>query len=206
MSFSAPGISSEILHREFLLLEQEIENLRTLYWLDQDLRLDDNPALDYAAAGASTLLCVYCLDASREGVDSFGTRRQAQIRKRFIAQSLAQLSSNLRPLGQAVLQVSGSPTTNLRRLIVEHRIQRVVRSRQFGVFENRQWEKLRRHHPSIDFVEIDGYTLFTREQIMRIGDLPETFSKFRRQVERLSLIHISEPTRRATISRMPSSA
>ena len=168
-------------------MEQENEKLRTLYWFDQDLRLDDNPALDFAAAGASTLLCVYCHDVSREGVDSFGTCRQGRIRKRFIAQSLAQLSSNLRPLGQAVLQVSGSPAMNLRRLIGEHRIQRVVRSRHFGVFENRQWEQFRQDHPSVDFVEIDGYTLFTREQIMHIGDLPETFSKFRRQVEHLSV-------------------
>ncbi len=173
-------------------MERQSKNLRTLYWLDQDLRLDDNPALEYAAAGASELLCVYCHDASRQAVDSFGTPRQGRMRQRFIAQSLAQLSRDLRPLGQSLLQVSGAPVMNLQRLLGEHRIQRVVRSRHFGVLENRQWEWLRRDNPAVDFVEIDGYTLFTQEQIMRIGDLPETFSKFRRQTERIPVISTVE--------------
>jgi len=184
-------------------MEQFSKPVRTLYWFDQDLRLDDNPALDYAAAGASKLLCVYCHDPSREAVDPFGTRRQGPIRKRFIAQCLAQLSSDLKPLGQAVLQIAGSPLTNLHGLVVEHRIQRVVRSRHFGVFENRHWEQLRRDHPEVDFVEIDGYTLFTQKQIAHIGDLPETFSKFRRQAECIS---VSAPVERSRLPPSPITA
>lgn len=159
----------------------------TLYCFDQDFRLDDNPAFDVAAMSASQLLCVYCHDSSREVAERFGTRRLGPIRKTFIEQSLVQLSSNLRQAGQALLQVSGSPVAILGGLIDEHRIQRVVRSRHFGVFENRQWEQLRQTYPTIDFIEIDGYTLFTSDQVERIGELPETFSKFRRHAERLAV-------------------
>ena len=163
------------------------EFVPTLYWFDQDLRLDDNPALDFAAASASELLCVYCHDSSREAADSFGNSRLGPIRRRFIEQSLARLSLDLRQEGQELLQVRGSPVTILEELIENHRIRRVVRSRHFGAFENRQWQQLRRNHSTIDFVEIDGYTLFTREQIERMGELPETFSKFRRRAERMSI-------------------
>jgi len=169
----------------FRLLEENNKPVRTLYWFDQDLRLDDNPALYYAAAGASKLLCVYCYDLSKDEFNSFGTQRQGRLRKRFIDQSLAQLSFDLSRQNQTLLRIAGSPPTVIQGLIYQHRIQRIVRSLNFGVFENRQWEQLRGTNPQIEFFEIDSYTLFTREQVAQLGDLPETFSKFRRRAERM---------------------
>ena len=127
---------------------------------------------------------MYCDDVTREQADAFGTPRQGQRRKQFIQQSLEQLSSNLRQQGQVLLQLAGLPLEILHGLIGEHRIQRVVRSRHCGVFENRQWQQLRQNYSTIDFVEFDSYTLFTQEQIARLGELPETFSQFRRRAER----------------------
>ena len=167
--------------------------MRTLYCFDQDLRLDDNPALDYAAAYAGKLLCLYVHDLSRHESDAFGTCRLGGIRQRFLDQCLAQLSFDLNRRGQTLLQVSGAPVMILQGLIDEYRIERVVRSRHFGDFEVRHWQQLKRSRPLIDFVEIDSYTLFTREQVAGIGELPPTFSKFRRQAERISIASPLEP-------------
>ena len=166
---------------------------RSLYWFDQDLRLDDNPGLDYAAAGSDLLLCVYCHDPSRDEVDLFGSRRQGRLRQHFIKQSLLQLASYLGKHNQVLLQVAAAPTTVMPQLIEQYQVQRVVRSRHFGCLENRQWDQLRSEHPSVDFVEIDGYTLFTQKQVERIGALPRTFSKFRRLIERTTVAPPIEP-------------
>lgn len=174
-----------------MIQNQRLE--QTLYLFDQDLRLDDNPALEYAASGARDLLCVYVHDQSRREPDSFGSRRLGRIRRRFIDQCLAQLSSDLNRQGQILLQVSGPPVRLLGELIDEHGIRRVVRSRNFGYFERLQWQQLKRDHPLTDFFEIDNYTLFTWEQIAGIGELPETFSRFRRRVENMSIAPPLEP-------------
>ena len=68
-------------------MENSREPVTTLYWFNQDLRLDDNPALDLAICGASTLLCLYCHDPAVYGVDTFGTERQGDLRQRFIEHS-----------------------------------------------------------------------------------------------------------------------
>ena len=168
-------------------MKEKNQIIRTLFCFDQDLRLDDNAALEFAAAGASSLLCVYCHDQSRCEDDSFGTRRLGRLRKRFIEQSITGLSADLNRRGQRLLQVSGPVTTTIQHLIIEHRIEQVVRSRHFGCYENLKWKQLMQDNPLIDFIEIDSYTLFTREQIAGIGELPETFTKFRKRVELLPI-------------------
>jgi len=177
--------------------------VETLYWFSDDLRLDDNPGLDLAISGASTLLCVYCHDPALLDTDAFGTRRQGTLRRRFIEQSIAELATRLEQHQQALQQVSAPATSALPRLIEQYHIQRVVRSRPLGYFESRQWEQLQRQHPRVDFIDVDGYTLFTREQISSIGVLPETFSKFRRRVERMT---VPAPLRQRPMPPPPSMA
>jgi deoxyribodipyrimidine photo-lyase len=169
-------------------MSEKIDPLPTLFWFNQDLRLDDNPALAHAAAHASELTCVYCHDPWMDAADDFGIERQGPLRKRFIAQSLAALASSLEQSDQALLQVEGPPVAMLQELIGDHRIQRVVRSRQFGVYENRQWERLRREYTSIEFIEIDSYTLLRQDQVATIGQLPRTFNQFRRRAEHIAKI------------------
>ena len=135
------------------------DKVPTLHWFDQDLRLDDNPALEAAAAAASSLVCVYCRDPSATAGGLFGIPRLGSIRKRFLDQSLAALSTGLARSGQTLLQVAGAPSESLPKLIDDHRIQRVVRSRHFRYFEVRQWEQLRQVNPQLQFLEVDSYML-----------------------------------------------
>ena len=160
----------------------------TLYWFDRDLRLDDNPALARAAQQASELTCVYCDDAARYAAGKFGIERIGSKRRRFIAQSLSALAASLEPLGQELLQLQGCALSNLRILIDDRGIRRVVRSRHFGFYEQRQWAQLKRERPEVEFVEVDGYTLFRQDQVDAIGKLPPTFSQFRRRAEHTAII------------------
>lgn len=158
-----------------------------LFWFDRDLRLDDNPALAHAAARAGELLCVYCHDAGFAEADAFGTPRLGRHRAAFIEASLRDLDASLAARGQSLRIVHGDPVAEIGRLIGDRAIDAVVRSRSFGWYENQHWRLLRARHPRIDFVEIDGATLFDEAQIDAIGELPETFSRFRRRAERLDI-------------------
>ena len=157
---------------------------RSLYWFDQDLRLDDNPALARAASGADELLCLYIDDEARFAADRFGTPRTGDIRAAFIDASLETLAHGLAASGQRLLRLGGDPVALIAELIARHKINRVVRSRHFGWYETIQWSELESSHPAVDFVEVDGYTLFDESQLMRAEDFPPTFSRFRRHVEK----------------------
>lgn len=164
--------------------EKTVNSNRALFWFDQDLRLDDNPALAHACR-ADELLCVYIDDAAKSATDRFGTLRQGRIRTAFIDASLAALSQDLDAAGQRLLRLHGDPVKLIAELVERHHIGRVVRSRRFGYDENRQWRELRQIFPDIDFVEIDGHTLFDIDQVMPPEEFPQTFSRFRRCVEKL---------------------
>ena len=164
--------------------EKSDNSNRALFWFDQDLRLDDNPALAQAC-GADQLLCVYIDDAARFESDRFGTPRQGPIRSAFIDASVDSLARELAAAGQRLLRLHGDPVGLIGDLIERHGIGRVVRSRHFGYDENRQWRELQRRCSAVDFVEVDGYTLFDIDQVMPPEEFPPTFSRFRRRVEAL---------------------
>ena len=61
--------------------------MNTLYWLTDDLRLQDNPAL-VAAAQGDTLTIIFCIDEQRFSTDRFGNRGMGARRWRFVQESL----------------------------------------------------------------------------------------------------------------------
>jgi deoxyribodipyrimidine photo-lyase len=160
----------------------------TLFWFSNDLRLDDNPALAFAASAASALLCCYCHDPTLNEPGMFGTRRLGALRSHFLRQSLHQLSKNLQLGGQRLVEYAGSPVVTLQHVAQRLGIKRLVRSRQFGQYEMQQWQALKLALPDVELIEIDGNTLFDLEQISALGPIAETFSRFRRKAERLPVI------------------
>lgn len=160
---------------------------RVLYCFDRDLRLDDNPALLRASEHAGELLCVYCHDAAVGCSDRFGTPRLGSHRQVFIEQALQDLAAALQSRDQALVVVRGDPVAEIGNLIEVYAIDRVVRGRAVGHHESAQWRQLVDRHPRVEFEEIDNGTLLEAAQVSEMGELPATFSKFRRLAEGLEL-------------------
>jgi len=152
--------------------------MRALYWIRNDLRLHDNPAL-IAAAQADELLMVYLWPKQRPWCNTQGIGAQ---RERFISESLAALSAELEPLGQKLLVLQGSPELVLPDLVRDYRITELHGARCAGVYEERALRVLRQRLP-IAIVEHPGNTLFTEQAIGGLEELPNTFTPFRKRVE-----------------------
>ncbi|MGC8119852.1 DASH family cryptochrome [Marinobacter sp. VGCF2001] len=158
--------------------------MHTLYWFTRDLRLHDNAAL-LAAARSDILLCVFVVDPRWFTQHQWQCRPMGQHRWRFLWQSLVALERQLRTMGQRLHIAWGDPETVLPALARAHGIQRIIRSRLPGTDEARQWHALREQLPGVSFQEFETLGLYTEGQLpMALGDLPDTFSKFRKQVEK----------------------
>jgi len=164
---------------------------KTLYWVTKDLRLDDNPAL-LRAAQADRLLIVFCVEpqwfsARRYHLPSLGGHRW-----NFLKQSLEDLNRQLLNLGQRLLLVYERPELALPQLIERHSIGRLVCSRPFGSDEietlaqiDKAAHKIR---PGFATEVVDTYTLFSISELpFDIADWPPTYSRFRRQAEKLDV-------------------
>ena len=172
--------------------------MRTLYWMTHDLRLDDNPALRLAAQSRElAFVTVINPDWFTEG--RYGTASMGKHRWQFLQQSLADLSDSLERRGCVLHLLRGDPVAVLAELIEQVQFQRVVTSRQFGCDEIAQLAALIERFPDVTFSSVDTYTLFNFSGLpMPVSDIPETYSRFRRQAEKMA---VEEP--RGMPARLP---
>jgi DNA photolyase len=96
-------------------------------WLRNDLRVDDNYALAYAAHEASkaktrgdivAVLPVYCFDPELyEGATPWGSRKTGAFRARFLLESVADLRESLQKLGSDLCISTQSPAEAIAQLL-----------------------------------------------------------------------------------------
>ncbi|MEM0925880.1 MAG: deoxyribodipyrimidine photo-lyase, partial [Planctomycetota bacterium] len=162
----------------------------TLVWFRQDLRLHDNPALDQALHKASDLggavVCLYVLDPIWFGKTRFGFDRIGPFRRKFLRESLCDLSHRLHSIGGRLSVVRGDSVPKLLEVIEEKQVAHVYCQKEYGT-EERRLEKhlIRQLEKTLARLTLtEPNTLFAPDQLPFVnGEFPDVFSKFRRKVE-----------------------
>ena len=157
--------------------------MRQLHWFQTDLRLADNPALA-SAKDATTLLCVYLMPKPRPWCNLTGLGPQ---RDRFLRETLQELKDQLQALGQDLMVLEGSPELVLPNIVDRFSIDHVTTNFTPGWYESQAITFLEQKLPATLSV-FRGNRLFDAEQFpFAAEDLPDTFSPFRRRVEKLNI-------------------
>ena len=156
--------------------------MNTLYWLTDDLRLQDNPTLE-AATKDTTLDFIFCIDDQLFRTDRFGNTRMGTQRWRLLRQSLLDLRCSLAECGQTLNLMRGNPKEVFGRLLGSGQFDRVVRSRQHASREVADWRYVCDQFPRVSFDEYDSSTLYQLPSIQFGEVFPATFSQFRRSLD-----------------------
>ena len=165
-----------------------------LYIFSNDLRLDDNPALRLAASEMDQLICCYIHDDFPSSEVRQGSVERSDHRKQFLHESLVAVDSNLQNYGHRLVFQKQPLTDAAAELIRLYNVSYVYGSFNVGRHVNRQWDVLRKEHPTISFQQRHSHTIFKPEDLpFTVESLPFTFTKFRRQVEDL-LVDFPAPT------------
>lgn len=161
--------------------------MSTIYWLNNDLRIDDNPAL-LAAGQSDSLSLVYCVDprwfeTRRLQAPALGTHRWA-----LLKEALEDLDSGLQSIGQRLLVLYEEPVFCLPRLAQTLAADELICSRSMSADQDRVLAEIGKRTPDLKIRQFESYTLFDETQLpFRIEDLPETYSRFRRKAEPIKL-------------------
>ena len=159
-----------------------------LFLFQNDLRFDDNPALVKAAAEVDELICLFCLDSKQPSTSFRSVSHLGPFRQRFIEQSLMDLSTQLNKLSQHLIIKAESPLDVIPQLITQYNVIKISCSENTGFYENHVWHLLRSRYPMITFTRTSSHTLFTQDELpFELGEFPDSFSKFRKMAERLSI-------------------
>jgi deoxyribodipyrimidine photo-lyase len=158
-----------------------------IYWFTTDLRLDDNPALKMAAEAMDQLLFVYSVDIPVRLSHLQVRPTISQNRQVFLSESLHCLNEQLQDLGQHLVVIENTQP-EMARLIDDHGITHIYRNSDQHALDSADWFKIQTHYPQINFSEVSNNRLFRLEQFpFELGELPDSFSKFRRKAEKLQI-------------------
>ncbi len=162
-----------------------------LYWLRNDLRLHDNPALLLAARRAREqggwLLPVYLHDLAQLATTRWGFVRMGRHRQVFLAQALQDLQQQLVPLGSGLLQLQGSPAQLLPALAQRLGASRLVCEAIPAPEEEAEVQALRDAGLKVETVW-QSTLIDPADLPFRPEAVPDTFTTFRQQLERAGVL------------------
>ncbi|MEM6688269.1 MAG: DASH family cryptochrome [Planctomycetota bacterium] len=161
----------------------------SLVWFRNDLRLDDNPALQAAIEGGDTVVCVYVLSPRTFGETSFGFPRIGKFRLRFLKESLENLDANLRRVGSRLRVVRGLVEEMIPKIASSVGAEVVHCQSEYGSEERSAVKRLRKRlNEDGRKLRVDSpSTMIAPDDLpFEIAELPQTFSKFRGKVEKRS--------------------
>ncbi len=171
-----------------------------LVWFRNDLRVHDNEILLEAVRKADKVLPVYCFDPYYFKATPTDTLKTGNIRAKFLLESVANLRYNLQQLGGELIVRTGNPAEILPQLAADYHITEVYHHREVAFEETAVSEQVEAAlwKMKINLKHFIGHTLYHKEDLpFPIKDIPDSFTTFRKKVERDSTVRpcIATPER-----------
>ena len=152
---------------------------KVAFWFTDDLRLQDNWALNWACNHYASIAFIYVINPHDAGPHNYQHKAIGAHRMRFIYQSLFDLEQQLKTLGHRLIILEGQPANAVCRFVAEQNIEALVRSKPIGWYEQKTWQVIEDHLPQIRCLAIWNHTLFKPEQLSLTPEKLNSFSSFR---------------------------
>lgn len=163
----------------------------TLLWLRHDLRLRDQPALTAAMSDAlrhqRPLIAIYFFEPRLNKEDRFGYTRMRPYRAIFLLETLRELKATLKSLNVELIISRDDPVVALAKLCCQLNVKQVYASRHVADEEVRQEAEVATSIKSLGcaLTMTWSHTLYSPKHLpFTLGDLPDVYTQFRKQVER----------------------
>ena len=178
---------------------------RILIWYRNDLRLHDHEPLTYALKQGAIVIPLYCFDDRQFGQTSFGFPKTGAFRSQFLLESVADLQKSWQSRGSDLTIRRGLPEVVIPALVEQWGITDVYYHQEVTPEEIKVSTTLERSLKAINvnLRSFWGHTLYRLQDLpFDLPNLPELFTKFRKDVERDASIQKPLPTP-ATLPPLP---
>ncbi|MEO0896548.1 MAG: DASH family cryptochrome [Bacteroidota bacterium] len=168
-----------------------------ILWFRNDLRLHDHEPLIKALEQVEQIYPVYILDERHFGETAFGFPKTGAFRAKFLLESLADLRKRLQERGSELIILKGKPEEILPQIAQKWEIDMVFAHKEVTQEETCVEEKLEKalFKMGVGFEMFWGATLYNIADLpMPVNAIPDIFTQFRKQVEKLSDVREEFPT------------
>lgn len=162
-----------------------------LVWFRNDLRVHDNEILFEATRKADKVLPVYIFDPFYFKTTELGLLKTGNIRAKFLLESVSDLRNNLQNLGGELIVRIGNPAEIIPQLAQQYEVSEVYHHREVAYEETQISEEVEAAlwKIKLNLKHFIGHTLYHKEDLpFPIKDIPDSFSIFKKKVERDSQV------------------
>lgn len=165
-----------------------------LIWYRNDLRIHDREPLYRATCeiADSQIIPVYCFDPRQFSKTAYGFPKTGAFRGQFLLESVADLRHSLRAIGSDLILRRGKPEEILPQLVKELNISEIYCSKEVTSEEVAVETALANALKplGISLTCFGDRTLYHPDDLpFTIAQIPEIFTKFRKQLEKYSIIN-----------------
>jgi deoxyribodipyrimidine photo-lyase len=170
---------------------------RILIWYRNDLRLHDHEPLTQALNEGASVIPFYCFDDRHFGQTRFGFAKTGAFRAQFLLESLADLQHSLQTRGSDLVIRRGAAEVIIPELVARLGITSVYCHQEVTSEELAVTKPLEAalKASNVSYRAFWGLTLYHLQDLpFSLPNLPELFTKFRKDVERESHVRTCLPT------------
>lgn len=158
---------------------------KIIYWCRNDLRIHDNIVLSSKLNYNQLLLPVYIIDNRFSEKHNLGFYRYSKTRKIFLVESLIDFKQNLKKLNSNLLIRFGDPAEIIPKLAIELKADIVYATKEHTYEEIRLENSIEKNLGDIPIKFFEQISLISPLHLpFEISELPDTFSEFRKRVEK----------------------
>ncbi len=169
---------------------------RVLIWYRNDLRVHDHEPLFRATQSQGQVIPFYCFDEREFRKTAFGFPKTGSFRARFLQESVANLRENFQHYGSNLIIRVGKPEVIIPELVKSLKITDVFYHAEVTAEEVRVEKALQKKLAALG-VKTQSYWGATLDHLddlpMKISELPDVFTQYRKRIEKSSEIRPSFP-------------
>ncbi|WP_203258138.1 DASH family cryptochrome [Hyunsoonleella ulvae] len=169
---------------------QEKQKNLGLIWFRNDLRVNDNIALNKALQHHKHCIAVYCFEPRLFSVGNFGFKKTEKYRAKFLIETLQDLKKNLSDLNIELFVYHNHPEQEIPKLIEQFNTKTIYLQREWTQEETKVLEQVKLNSPAHTvFNEYYNQFLFHPDDIgISFYNIPQVFTNFRKKVEKESKV------------------
>jgi len=168
---------------------------KILYLHRSDLRFHDNPVLTSISGEKCEFLPAYIFD--KEDYQNFslsGVNRAGRYKRKFIYDSVEELSKKYRKHGSTLLWEHGSTSEIVACIIRSYSITDVFLVKEHTDYETRREKEMIASNPEVRFTFFEDRTMVHPDDLpFHFSNLPDLFTNFRKEVEKNLRVRHSDP-------------
>ena len=165
------------------IVVKDAEETKSLVWFRNDLRINDNLALNSALSAPGKVIGFYCFNLSMFKMTNLGFPRIDKFRAKFLLETIENLKEDLKRINITLIITIGDPVEELIRVISQQKIKNIFFQKEWTQEEVEEEDKLKNEYNNINFKSFYSQFLYDPNDL-DINNISNVFTNFRKHCEK----------------------